>query len=63
MALPCRMYIMQDINMEYTGTRYSTRLQDGYYQLTGSAGFVSNRVSDQGTGASFFANAGGSAGV
>lgn len=36
-----------------------TRFVDGYYQLSGTTGgFVSNRLSDQGSGAAFFSNAG-----
>lgn len=53
------LYVLQDVGMEYTGTRYQTTLSNGYYQLTGNTGtFVSNRLSDQGTGTAFYSNAG-----
>jgi hypothetical protein len=58
----CRLLLLllQDGNMEATGSRFLTRYADGYYQLDGTTGlFVSNRVSDQQAGqGSPFSNAG-----
>lgn len=49
--------------MNYTGTRFSTTLQDGWNQLLqtdSSAQFVSSRLSDQSAGAAAtYSNAGG----
>jgi hypothetical protein len=43
------VFVLQDINMEYTGTRYPTTLGSGGWPiLTGNQGeFVSSQVSNQ----------------
>lgn len=56
---------LQDTNMEYTGTRYSTKVVSGYNQLSGGAAgmFVSNKLSTQTEAEPMatFSNAGGCA--